>query len=589
MQDLRRLFPFIRPYLPLLSLSLVLLVASGLLEGAIVIMLEPIFNLWTGSDQASQGVFGGIVSWMGLDEGSYLKIPALLILFSIVKGACLYSADVGMSLAGQKVVAELRRRLHLKLLEQSTSFYARHSSGQLMARVITDSERIQQTVSKTLTDFARQCILLLTFLAILLSIDWLLTLAAFVLAPPVLWITLQMGRRLRGVASRSQQNLADISESLQETIAGQRIVKAFGMERYEQSRFESMLSRLVGNNMKAARIGALNSPTMEALGYIAFAPLLIYANYQIQRDLTLGSVATFIVALFRLYDPIRKLSRMHLHFQQAFASSGRIFELLDSPVDLQQAPDAPDLPPFRKEIRFEGVSLRYEEEAEPALQGIDLTIRQGEMVALVGASGAGKSSLANLLPRFYDPSHGRILIDGTDLRSVALHSLRSQVALVAQETFLFNDTLQANIAYGRLDRPLDEVVEAARAAYIHDFISGLPEGYGTLVGERGQKLSGGQRQRIAIARALLKNAPILILDEATSALDSESERLVQKALYNLTSNSTAVVIAHRLSTVRQADRIVVLDKGRIVEIGGHQELMETSGLYRRLYELQFEE
>ncbi|HSR68437.1 MAG TPA: ABC transporter transmembrane domain-containing protein [Acidobacteriota bacterium] len=591
MRDLRRLFPYIRPYLPLLLLSLLLLVISALLEGLIVAMLEPIFNYWQGAPQGmAQGSFSSINRWLGIEDNAFTRIPLLLILFALFKGVFLYASEVSMSYVGQKIVATLRSRLHQRLLRQSMAFYVRQASGQIMARVITDTERIQETVSRTLTDFARQSMLLLVFLGILLYIDWVLTLAMFILAPPVLWITLLMGRRLRGVAQRSQQNLSDISQALQETIAGQRIVKAFAMEDYEQRRFDGMLRKLVRNNMGVAKISALSSPLMELIGYLAFAPLLLYAGYAVSaRDgLTIGSLAAFIVALFRLYDPIRKLSRMHLHFQQAFASSSRVFALLDTPIDVKESEGARRLPPIERSIVFRQVSLRYSQTERPALDGIDLEIPKGRSVALVGSSGAGKTSLAGLIGRFYDPTSGAVLIDGQDLRQVTLESLRTQVAMVTQDTFLFNDSIRSNIAYGHPERPLQEVMEAARAAYIHDFIEELPQGYDTVIGEQGQRLSGGQRQRLAIARAVLKKAPILILDEATSSLDSESELLIQKALERLMRTSTAVVIAHRLSTVRSADEIIVMERGRILERGAHDKLMQESGAYRRLYELQFE-
>jgi len=588
MRELRRLYPFIRPYAGLLAISVLLLFGSALLEGAIVVLLEPIFNAWSeGPELAAPGSFSAFTQWLGLSEGPLWKIPAYLVLFALFKGVFLYAAEYSMSYTGQQVVASLRSRLHGHLLQQSMAFFSATSTGQLMARLITDTERIQESVSRTLTDTARQAVLAATFLAILLIINAWLTLAVFALVPPVAAIIFKLGGKLRQVALRSQRNLADISAALQETIAGQRIVKAFSMEDYEQRRFESMVQRQARNNLGVARISALSSPLMEMLGYLALVPLLLYANHLIQNDLSLGAIVTFMVALLRLYDPLRKLSRIHLQFQQAFASSERIFELLDRPADLQEAPQAIELPPFSREIRFEKASLKYDNHRQaPALKDIDLTIRKGETVALVGGSGAGKTSLAGLIPRFYDATQGRVLIDGTDVRQVRLRSLRRQVAMVTQETFLFNDTLRNNIAYGKQELPQQRIEEAARAAYIHDFIASLAQGYETVVGERGEQLSGGQRQRIAIARALLKNAPILILDEATSALDSESERLVQKALENLMRHSTTLVIAHRLSTVRQADRIVVLEAGRIVETGDHDSLLDRSGVYRKLYELQ---
>jgi subfamily B ATP-binding cassette protein MsbA len=335
-------------------------------------------------------------------------------------------------------------------------------------------------------------------------------------------------------------------------------------------------------------VGALGSPLIEFIGYVAFVPFLFYANYQVERGFSVGAFVVFVAALFRLYEPVRKLSRMHLHFQQASASASRVFELMDTKIEMQQVPNAKPLSILEKAIEFRDVVFAYPGDSSvPVLRDINLTIRKGEIVALVGSSGAGKTSLVNLLPRFYDVDKGQVCIDGLNIRECTLSSLRSQIAIVTQETFLFDETIRKNISYGREDCSLEEVIDAAKAAFIHEYVSSLPEGYETIIGERGQRLSGGQQQRIAIARAILKNAPILILDEATSALDTESERLIQKALHNLMQHCTTVVIAHRLSTVRMADRIAVLEKGRLVEEGSHEDLMERSGVYRKLYELQF--
>jgi subfamily B ATP-binding cassette protein MsbA len=457
-----------------------------------------------------------------------------------------------------------------------------------MARIITDTERMQETVSRTVTDFVRQVFLLLFFLGLLFYTDWKLSLLSFAIAPIVLSITVRLGEKIRRHSWRSQENLSEISHALQETISGQKVVKAFGMEDHERSRFNRLVDRLVNVNLKVVRVGALGSPLIEFIGYLAFVPFLFYANYQVSRGFTVGAFVVFVAALFRLYEPVRKLSRMHLHFQQAAASASRVFELMDTKIEMPELPDAKPLPTLKEDIVFDDVVFAYPgDDSVPVLQNIDLTIHKGDIVALVGSSGAGKTSLVNLLPRFYDVDEGQILIDGQDIRSCTISSLRSQIAIVTQETFLFDETIRSNIAYGREDCSLDEVIEAAEAAFIHDFIKALPEQYETVIGERGQRLSGGQQQRIAIARAILKKAPILILDEATSALDTESEQLIQKALNNLMQHCTTVVIAHRLSTIRLADRIAVLDKGRLVEEGSHETLMQNSGVYRKLYELQF--
>ncbi len=398
---------------------------------------------------------------------------------------------------------------------------------------------------------------------------------------------MRLGRKIRGDSLQSQESLAEISHALQETITGQNIVKAFSAEDYERGKFWSLQERLVYLNLKIARISAVGSPLIEFIGYAAFVPFLLYFNYQMSQGMKLGAFVVFVAALFRLYEPIRKLSRMHLYFQQTLASAQRVFGLLDTNIQVKEIENAVELPSFKDSIEFQDVSFGYSGSEGPVLKGVDLKIKAGEIVALVGSSGAGKTTLVNLITRFYDAEEGRILLDGADISKATIPSLRQQVAMVTQETFLFSGSLRENIAYSHPEQPQEDVEEAAKAAFIHDFIMELPGKYETLVGERGQLLSGGQRQRIAIARAILKKAPILILDEATSALDAESENLVQKALYNLMQNCTTLVIAHRLSTVRMANRIVVLDRGRIVEQGNHETLIEASGVYRKLYELQF--
>ncbi len=597
MSDVYKLFPYIRSHLHILVFSMLLLVASGILEAGIVLLLAPIFNHWSAPTVADpeglrvlQYLFAPLRA-LGINDKSIPQIAMLLVGFSFFKGLFLYFAEYSMSYSGQQVVAALRRDLYGHLLDQSMTFYAHNSTGKLMARVITDTERIQETVSKTVTDYARQSILLVAFLVMIFCLDWKLSVLSLLIAPFVLAITLKLGRGIRKASTRSQENLSDLSNNLQESIAGQRIVKAFGMEEYEKRKFAKSLSQLVRMNLKVARTAALNSPLVEFVGYFAFVPFLFYANHQISRGaLTLGAFATFVISVFRLYEPMRKLSRMHLHIQQAFASATRVFELMETKIEVLDAADSTELTPMKEEIAFEAVSFSYRGQKKiPVLHQVDLRIRAGEIVALVGRSGAGKTTLASLIPRFYDPTSGQILIDGVDIRQVTQRSLRQQVAIVSQDTFLFNDTVRNNIAYGREDCAMEEVIQAAKAAFIHDFVASLPASYDTVIGERGQLVSGGQRQRLAIARAILKNAPILILDEATSSLDTESERLVQQALYNLMQSHTTLVIAHRLSTVRIAHRILVMEAGRIVEVGDHDDLMARSGIYRKLHDLQFED
>lgn len=589
MNEVRRLYPYIRPYLPLLLSATVLLILCGLLEALIVTLLSPIFNQLAPVAGATQeDKFQFLQEFLGLQDDSYfLRVAIYLVVFSFFKGIFLYVADYVMNLSGQRLVATLRKDLYGHFLDQSLAFFAKYPTGKLMARAITDTERLQEAVGKQLTDFVRQVFLLLFFLGVVFYADWTLALLSFGIAPVVLFTTMRLGRKIRRDSLRSQESLSDISHSLQQTISGQKIVKAFVAEAEELGRFGRLVDRLVMVNMKVARVSALGSPLVEFIGYVAFVPFLLYLNHQVSQGFSIGAFVVFIVALFRLYEPVRKLSRMHLHFQQTFASAQRIFELLDVKIEVADLPGASTLPPLRNSITFASVSFAYPGADIPVLRDIDLEVVKGEIVALVGASGAGKTTLVSLIPRFYDLTAGEIRIDGTPIRGVTQVSLRSQIALVTQDTFLFDDTVRNNIAYGQPGKDLESIQQAARDAFIHDFIMELPDGYESRIGERGQRLSGGQRQRIAIARAILKQAPILILDEATSALDSESEHLVQQALHNLMLHCTTLVIAHRLSTVRLANRIVVLDRGRIVEQGDHETLMSNSGIYRRLHELQF--
>ena len=591
MPDLRKLIPFILPTAHWLFLGFILLFVSGGLDGLITVLLKPVFDQLApgaGTAGAVPAKFDFLQEHLGVGAGSLRRIAFLLVGLSLVKAFLLYFAEYLMSYSGQNVVALLRNRLYGRLLHQSAAFFSDQPTGELMSRVLNDTERVLEAASKSLTDFLRQVFLLLFFLGLIFYINWQLSLLALLMAPVVMGLATRLGRKMRGVSHESQENLARLSQLLQETLAGQKTVQAFGMENYEKKRFRRSLGDLVRANLKGARLSALASPMVEFLGYASFVPFLFYANRQVQEGLGIGVLVVFLAALFRLYEPVRKLSRMHLHFQQAFASSSRIFDLLGSRIGVKDVPAAVEIAPFSRSVAFENVSFRYRQGGVPVLRRINLDLARGEILALAGTSGAGKSTLASLLPRFHDPSSGRISIDGTDIRTVSLRSLRRQIALVPQETFLFDDTIRNNIAYGLPGCGDAQVRRAARTAFIHEFIETLPAGYETRIGERGTRLSGGQRQRVAIARALLKDAPILILDEATSALDAESERLVQEALLNLLRERTALVIAHRLSTVLLADRIALMEEGRIVDVGSHETLLERSASYRRLHRLQLE-
>jgi subfamily B ATP-binding cassette protein MsbA len=456
-----------------------------------------------------------------------------------------------------------------------------------VSRVVSDVALMQSAVSNRLLDLFQQSVTLLVLLVFLLSSHFQLALVSLIAAPLLLLPIVHFGKAMRRTSHRSQERMADLTSLMAEGIRGHRVVKAFGMETFEEQRFREATGRHLKVNLRAQMLAQASSPVVESLGVLGAAALLVYSGQAIRAGrLSAPELVQFLTTLFMLYDPIRRLNKVNLVLQEALAAAQRVARLLSIPNDIADRPGAREAAGVAKGIAFEGVFFSYDGVRE-VLHDVDLAIRAGEIVALVGSSGAGKSTLVNLLPRFFDPNGGRVALDGADIRDVRLASLRSLIGLVTQETVLFNDTVRNNIAYGRTDLPLERVREAAAAAYADEFIMQLPHGYDTEIGETGLRLSGGQRQRLAIARALLKNAPILILDEATSQLDSQSEALVQRALYNLMQGRTTLVIAHRLSTVMKADRIVVMEAGRLVEEGTHDQLLALGGTYKRLYELQF--
>lgn len=596
MKEIRQLYPYIRPYVPLLVVSLVLLALVGAIEGLIMMLIGPIFDdvLAVGPKSAAMASkFAFLYRLFHLQgDGLYLRIALALFVLTLIKCVCLYFADYNTIYVGQRVVQRVRDDMFAHILRQSMLFFAGHSTGKLMSRIVNDVDKIQDTVSRTLADFVRQVLTLAAFIVLIFYIDPLLSSISFVVVPLVAWVTSTLGRKIKGYSWHTQEFLAQLSNTIQEAISGSRVVQAFGMEKFELSRFRQATGGVFRFNMKVGRMVSLNPPLMELFGVLIFIPFLIYAHFRIQGgNLTVGSFATFLASLIRMYDPIRRLSRMHLNFEQTFASVDRIQQVLETRQEIPDPPGAAELPLGWDRVDYRGVSFHFAKEGSepiPVLRDIDLTVRRGEILAIVGSSGAGKTTLVNLLPRFYDPTGGALLFDGQDIRNFSLASLRAQVAIVTQETFLFNDTIRNNICYGSGEVTPDQIEAAARAALAHEFIQKMPHGYDTLVGERGARVSGGERQRLAIARAILKDAPLLILDEATSSLDSESEVLVQSALANLIRNRTTFVIAHRLSTVRNAHRIIVMDQGRIEETGTHEELLENGRIYKKLYELQFQ-
>ena len=527
-------------------------------------------------------------------HNAWTIVAFALVVSAGVKAVCDYLGTYLVNYAGFGMITDLRNDLYNAVLRRSVAFFQRYTTGSLLSTLVNDIERVQIAMSSVLSDFLQQ-FFTLVFTAVVVVIAggqlaWILL--GFV---AVIFVSARkIGRGVRKTTRGGQDKLADIQNILHETLTGNRIVKAFGMEAWEMGRFRRAARRLMRANMKSISVQAISSPLMDALGSVAIALLLLIGRDRIvKHHMTAGSFLTFLIAVFTLYDPVRKFAVFYNSFQQAIGASEKIFQFLDEQDEVPEKAGALALPEFCEQIQFRGVEFAYQDEddfsAKPVLRGIDLSVRRGEVIAIVGTSGSGKSTLVNLIPRFFDPTAGLIEIDGHDLREVKVSSLRRLMGTVTQETILFNDTVRNNIAYGHPDVPMERVEAAAHAALAHEFVSRMPDGYNTVIGERGFRLSGGERQRLAIARAILKNAPILILDEATSALDAESESLVQQALGNLMADRTVFVIAHRLSTVRRADRILVIEAGRIVETGRHAELIQHGGIYQRLYELQFAE
>jgi ATP-binding cassette, subfamily B, bacterial MsbA len=514
-------------------------------------------------------------------------LPALFVVVFLLRCLADFVSGYAFQHIGLGVTTDIRNDLYRSILEQSSRFHADHPSGELVARVINDVAMMQNAVANRLLDLFQQSFTLVALLALLLSTHFRLALVSLIVAPALLVPIVRFGKGMRRTSHRSQERMADLASLMAEGVRGHRVVKAFGMEEFELGRFREATRRHLRVNLWAQMLANSAGPVVESLAVIGAAGLLIYAGKAIRaHQLSAPELVQFLTTLFMLYDPIRKLNKVNLILQEATAASQRVSRLMAVPNDIQDRPGAREAETVRSGVAYERVSFSYGDD-RPVLREVSLDIKAGEIVAVVGPSGAGKSTFVNLLPRFFDPVSGRLSIDGVDTRDLKLKSLRSLIGIVTQDTVLFNDTVRHNIAYGRSDLPLERVREAAAAAYADEFIMQLPKGYDTVIGESGLRLSGGQRQRLAIARALLKNAPILILDEATSHLDSESEALVQKALYNLMQGRTTLVIAHRLSTVTRADRIVVMEAGRIIEEGSHRELLALGGSYKRLFDLQF--
>ncbi|MBI4590320.1 MAG: ATP-binding cassette domain-containing protein [Candidatus Rokubacteria bacterium] len=569
----RRLLAYLGPYWQWLLVGALLALVVAAMDGAIAWLVKP----------AMDEIF------LKRDLLMLKLIPLALLAVYLLKGGSRYGQSYLMAAVGERVIATLRRDLYAHIQGMPLSFFSDLHSAELMSRVTNDVNRLARLSSTVMVMAIRQVATILALLGVMILREWVLALIAVVIFPFVAVTVRAIGRKLYKINKRSQEKIAELNVVLQEVFAGTKIVKAFAREAHEQERFDRVNRRLLDLSLKDHRTDEITEPLMEVLGALGIMGALWYGGYQvIQGQMTPGTFFSFTAAVIMLYGPVRKLSRIANTVQQSTASAERVFEVLDTPPAIVDRPGAIRLATFSDRIEFDRVSFRYPDAEELVLRDISLTVRRGEVVAFVGLSGAGKSTLMDLLPRFHDVTGGRILMDGHDLRDLTLASLRAQIGVVTQGTFLFSDSIFYNIAYGRPGATLEEVTRAATLAHCHDFVMAAPEGYQARVGERGIKLSGGQRQRLAIARAFLKDPPILILDEATSDLDAESEFIVQQALADLMKGRTVLVIAHRLSTVRNADRIYVIHDGQIAEVGRHEELLARAGIYQRLYGLQFD-
>ena len=598
-----RLLAYVRPYTLQALASILLMALVGLLDAFRILLIKPIFDqvLKPGDITPKLPLFhfmvGNRVVQLNLEQlvpghfhNAWTMVAFALVASTIIKSLCDYLGTYLSNFAGYGLITDLRNDLYESILRRSVSFFQKHSTGTILSTLINDVERVQFAMSTVMSDFLQQFFTFLFLIAVVILYGGKLAWVLLLFVPVVMSSARRIGRSVRKTTRTGQDKLAEIQNILHETVTGNRIVKAFNMEVWELIRFRTAARRLFRANLRSVSAQAISSPLMDLIGAVAVALLLLLGRIRIQQHaMTEGAFIAFIIAVFKLYDPVRKFALFYNNFQQALGASSSIFNFMDAQDDVCEKPRAVQLKAFKKTFSFNHVNFCYsdEEGQKQVLHDINLTAHRGEVIALVGPSGAGKTTLVNLIPRFFDVTSGSIMIDGHDLRDVSLHSLRTLIAKVTQETILFNDTVRNNIAYGQPDVPKQKIIDAAKAALAHEFIERMPEGYDTIIGEKGFRMSGGERQRLAIARALLKDAPILILDEATSALDAQSESLVQAALANLMQHRTVFVIAHRLSTVRRATRIAVLEEGSITAIGTYEELLTSSPTFQKLHQLQF--
>lgn len=595
MQEFRRLLKYLKPNISTFIIAFIAMIVGAIFEAARLGLLKPVFTQVLPLDNSKTGdLFFGLEKYIpasrfpnsGVEAWSMIAI--LFLTFTIFKAVADYFSQYLMGYIGQAAVLQLRQDLYNHLLKQSAAFFERHRTNFLVSRLVTSSAQIELSVSSTLRDMLRETVQFITYVSFAISINWRLTLGTFLIAPIIGFLTAKFSKALRNLANESLEGSKLLTDVAQEVLSNQVIVKSYRAEERESERFSQVAKLIAKANLRSTRIASLSPQVIEFVGVLSFVTLLYFGQREVFANrLDSSEFLLFIAVLFSSYDPMRKLSRLHNSLEQALAAARHVWEVLDENDALPEKPNAVELTPLAETVELKNVSFNYSNDAKQILKDVSLSVPKGAMVALVGESGGGKSSLIKLIQRLYDPTAGKILWDGIDLRDAKVESLKKQIALVTQETVLFNDTIRYNISYGKPDASDEDLRKAAEIAFAHDFIGELPKGYDTIVGERGIFLSGGQRQRIAIARAVLTNAPVLILDEATSALDAESERLVQKALTNLMRNRTSIVIAHRLSTVRRADKIVVMERGKIIQTGTHHELLEKGGVYKKLYELQF--